>query len=267
MQKLIYIGGYGRSGSTVLEIFLNNQPSFYSIGEAINLYVNRGLVRCSCGMHIEECDFWSQRTVLENSNPYLDDLKFVSSLIGDKSSYIVDSSKTTFKSLKRLNYLIAHCDVTFIYIAKRPEQVFNSLVKGSNKNLELDRHANRTLFLMRSVIGYFFAMRNAYCIAKRTTSNSLILLLDDFVDNPNMVLDFIGVHRSSQVVLDSYKTQNGHSIAGNRLKSVKRDIKLSIKDSANIDIGRLGLYRRGIYFAISQIYKRYFLPLYNFHPK
>jgi hypothetical protein len=55
-----YIGGSGRSGSTVLALLLGRLPGFVPIGGLTNLW-ERGLKRnylCGCGSHFRECPFW-----------------------------------------------------------------------------------------------------------------------------------------------------------------------------------------------------------------
>jgi hypothetical protein len=55
-----YIGGYGRSGSTVLALLLGRLPDLIPIGGLINLW-ERGLQKnylCGCGSHFRECPFW-----------------------------------------------------------------------------------------------------------------------------------------------------------------------------------------------------------------
>jgi len=60
-QNLIYIAGYGRSGSTLLEKLLQCQPSIYACGEMANFFKIYGSssIFCSCGKKIEKCEFWS----------------------------------------------------------------------------------------------------------------------------------------------------------------------------------------------------------------
>lgn len=60
-RKLIYIAGYGRSGSTILNILLLQPEGVVGMGELINVFqsgwtVNRN---CSCGEKTLDCPFWS----------------------------------------------------------------------------------------------------------------------------------------------------------------------------------------------------------------
>lgn len=43
-MEVIYIGGYGRSGSTLLDILLSNSPSVRGLGEASNL-ISKSLIQ------------------------------------------------------------------------------------------------------------------------------------------------------------------------------------------------------------------------------
>ena len=61
-QKVLYIGGFGRSGSTLVERILGQLPGFCSAGEIVFLW-QRGLIDhqlCGCGMPVPECEFWSR---------------------------------------------------------------------------------------------------------------------------------------------------------------------------------------------------------------
>lgn len=60
-QKLLYLGGYSRSGSTLLSRVLAEAPGSVCVGESRYLW-SRGLrenVRCGCGVAFRDCPFWS----------------------------------------------------------------------------------------------------------------------------------------------------------------------------------------------------------------
>jgi hypothetical protein len=59
---VVYVGGAGRSGSTVLALLLAQLPSFVAVGGLANLW-ERGLQQnylCGCGLPFNSCDFWQQ---------------------------------------------------------------------------------------------------------------------------------------------------------------------------------------------------------------
>jgi hypothetical protein len=57
---ILYIGGHGRSGSTILGQVLGRIPSFVYVGELWQIW-DRGLrdnERCGCGEPFRSCEFW-----------------------------------------------------------------------------------------------------------------------------------------------------------------------------------------------------------------
>ncbi len=62
MTRVLYLAGWGRSGSTMLETVLNQVPELVGGGE-LKFIWRRGLMqnrRCSCGMPFRDCAFWSK---------------------------------------------------------------------------------------------------------------------------------------------------------------------------------------------------------------
>jgi hypothetical protein len=60
--RVIYLGGLGRSGSTLLERLLGELPGVCATGEIVHLW-QRGVAqneRCGCGLEFSACDFWKQ---------------------------------------------------------------------------------------------------------------------------------------------------------------------------------------------------------------
>jgi hypothetical protein len=60
--RIIYLGGLGRSGTTLIERMLNEIPGIRSVGEVTHLW-RRGVSageRCGCGAPFHDCEFWRQ---------------------------------------------------------------------------------------------------------------------------------------------------------------------------------------------------------------
>ena len=58
--RVVFIGGSGRSGSTLIELLLGGLPSVCNVGEVVHLW-ERGLQRgesCGCGTPLPDCPFW-----------------------------------------------------------------------------------------------------------------------------------------------------------------------------------------------------------------
>ena len=59
MTKLVYIGGYGHSGSTLLEYLLAASPEVIACGEVASVLRERGRkAKCTCRRDIKDCPVW-----------------------------------------------------------------------------------------------------------------------------------------------------------------------------------------------------------------
>ncbi len=60
MTRVIFIGGLGRSGTTLLERMLGELPGTCALGEVVHLWRRdvRDDERCACGQRFSGCDFW-----------------------------------------------------------------------------------------------------------------------------------------------------------------------------------------------------------------
>jgi len=60
--RVLYVGGIGRSGSTLIERLVGQLPGVCPVGELVYLY-ERGIARgerCGCGQAFGRCPFWQQ---------------------------------------------------------------------------------------------------------------------------------------------------------------------------------------------------------------
>lgn len=60
MVRVLYLGGLGRSGTTLLERVLGALPGACPLGEVVHLWSRdvRDNERCGCGTPFADCDFW-----------------------------------------------------------------------------------------------------------------------------------------------------------------------------------------------------------------
>ena len=62
MARVLYLGGLGRSGTTLVERLLNELPSVCALGEVVHLW-QRDVAddeRCGCGARFSACTFWQR---------------------------------------------------------------------------------------------------------------------------------------------------------------------------------------------------------------
>jgi hypothetical protein len=60
--RVLYVGGWGRSGSTLVDRLLGQVPGCFSVGEMRDVWL-RGVVenrRCGCGEPFDRCPFWTK---------------------------------------------------------------------------------------------------------------------------------------------------------------------------------------------------------------
>jgi hypothetical protein len=76
--RVVYVAGWGRSGSTLLENLLTADGRAATVGESFQLWSTRSeLARhCSCGQQLGDCPIWSrvQRQVTDDWTALVDDM-------------------------------------------------------------------------------------------------------------------------------------------------------------------------------------------------
>jgi hypothetical protein len=60
--RVLYVGGYGRSGSTILERMLGQVPGLVPLGEMRHIWIRSFQANqlCSCGVAFLQCPFWTR---------------------------------------------------------------------------------------------------------------------------------------------------------------------------------------------------------------
>ena len=62
MARVLFLGGLGRSGTTLVERLLGELPGVCALGEVVHLWQRdlRDDERCGCGARFSACDFWQR---------------------------------------------------------------------------------------------------------------------------------------------------------------------------------------------------------------
>jgi hypothetical protein len=227
MAKVLYIAGYGRSGSTVLSVILGNHPEITSVGEVSFLLQNWNDSDrlCSCGAHYGGCRFWRDFPLysLTTESAVVRKVEKLSSiphvllgLIPDKdrqiyqdyhdrlfdyvvsrtgSSIIVDSSKSARRAAGRFLALsrVADQDVYVLHLVRDGLAVMESrVVAGSNLALQGYSHNPRSPGL-RAALGWVGANAYTAALGRLLGLNRYMLLrYEDFVAGPATALKTIG---------------------------------------------------------------------------
>jgi LPS sulfotransferase NodH len=265
--KIIFILGYTRSGSTLLEQLLSVAPDTVAVGELTYLWAERvrNETYCGCSSKWMNCPFWTSilkvlpsRDFAEDRSPdapqfwgffrdllrkghasdnqryqrFLDQIESVYLAIHDQTGcrVIIDSSKEPFFGLAVSNTKL---NVTFVHLVRDSRGCAFSWKKAKAR-MELGKHAFMPRFpAYRSALAWVANNLQAEILRMRGCEN-IVLRYEDLVDNPTLEVNKI----LNQVDLPSISPdQNGifhapisHGIWGNPSRWSSMDGIEVIKD-------------------------------------
>lgn len=230
LPLVVYIAGYGRSGSTVLDVLLGSHSQMLSTGELTFLFKDAACNdrSCSCGKTYIECTLWgdilrSTRISANEANNIIRleespkllirkyllgkekrninkltykeiNLNLFKKLGGFGFRYIVDSSKTASEASLRPFELSKNCglSVKVIHLVRNPLKTWMSEIKANNWEIEgMKQH--RRFRILRIIPGWFIAnIYAAMCKIHLGKDNYMKIRYEDMVSRPNIVLERIG---------------------------------------------------------------------------
>ena len=159
-MKLVYIGGYGHSGSTLLEYLMTGCPEVIACGEVVNARLAKASARtCSCGRAADECPVWcfisDPALHVESWNHEALDARLLEQ-VGAGYDAIVDSSKTAWRA-SATPFALRHKfgrDFLLVHIVRDPRAVCWSLLKRDER---VGGQSNDTLLCAETALGWSFA--------------------------------------------------------------------------------------------------------------
>ena len=232
MPRIVYIAGYGRSGSTLLDILLGNHPRMFGVGEVSAFFQEwSGGTPCSCGHSLEACPFWSE--VIDRLRAALPDLtplaaeqitrKVEVARIGrlapggdaeDHKTYsrlwrafmvavsqasgrdiVIDSSKNSRPVSRRIAGLTELCgfDVRVIHLIRDPRATMWSALRGANRALEQGQQGTVRGGAYKALLGWWLANLSVH---RTTTMDRQLrvfrLRYEDLVSHPGQELQKLG---------------------------------------------------------------------------
>lgn len=223
MARVIYIGGYGRSGSTLLERLLTANANVVACGEvARHLQRLKSAKTCSCGRRMKLCPVWSPFRNKLNSLKGWDHRRLTLAMLNHVSrdfSVMVDSSKTAWGSALmpfRLRHDLGG-DFLLVHLLRDPRGVCWSTIRTLRRRKEGGPELRRCL---RTVFGWMFANLACEAFGLMHPKQYLRLRYEDVVDAPQDVLaPVFGKVALSPSSLESLaKYDNRHQLHGNRMR-------------------------------------------------
>lgn len=254
---IVYVAGYGRSGSTLLDIILGIHADCFGAGELRSLFhCMQSGIACSCGRRIPNCPVWSEvapealrklvsgdigRAVYvtdanealisrrRDSDTYTrlwtEVFRRVSDVTGKKA--VVDSSKSDRATYRRVRLLLDRggMPVSILHLVRDPRAIMWSMVRGSNRRLEADQQARLPGGMARGLFSWIWINMSLDGLARRRPSLPMMRVrYEDLVDEPSAALHSIGAHLDLDmgIVLERLSSaaalDAGHGIAGNRMR-------------------------------------------------
>jgi hypothetical protein len=244
--RVVYIGGYGRSGSSLLDALLAERLDALSAGE-LGLLFNwaaRGKP-CSCGESVTACELWGPtlRSVTSWSGLGLAELAEISTAgefgqarrrsdwqaiwsrvfehLRDHHGVelVVDSSKTAGGRVRHelLDTLPTAQLELFVHLHRSAHAAAYSARRGNNFALE-DGSVVRgsALEVVRALLGWLRANTSATRFRKGVREAAVVLAYEDFVLDPEGHLnELVSSVRPASATLSAGRE---HAIAGNRIR-------------------------------------------------
>jgi hypothetical protein len=238
LTKLVYIGGYGHSGSTLLEYLLATHPKVLACGEVASAVRERGRKeRCTCGRLAKDCKVWGPLQISPQAADGLTHEELALALLDRASetyAIMVDSSKTPWRQARAPFRLRRDLGNRFflLHIVRDPRGVSWSAVKKAG------RQGTRPLAALRSAaaaLGWSLANLACELFGRRYPEQYVRLRYEDLAQDPNAVMQ-----RLFRVLLpgaewrpeDIGSGDNRHQLYGNRLRAHSLSLAEIKEDSA-----------------------------------
>lgn len=269
MINILYIGGYGRSGSSVLGLMLSTGKGFVDLGELSNLFIYKSLSDVvsfweNIGSVDDNLDFEKINSRATKILPCERNLKsynqewdriFKELQLKLPGRVFIDSSKSSFKSfyrakrLKDLNY-----NINFIHLIKDPIEVAKSYKKGSNNSYGNKLLIRRRGGVYRCLFSWFFVnLFTTWYYSIIFKSSYRKVTYDQIINDRVATLGSLDVflNRANEFTCDDIIVPNTRAFSGNRLIT-KKVIKLEFKKNRRVQLNKL---ERMVVLTACLIYK------------
>jgi len=262
MKTLLYILGYGRSGTTLLDWLLGSHQSIVSVGEIGRLpneIINNCMPKfCGCGKKLNECNLWA--TIIDESKEIIknQDISFSHwnlfllehiERFSDDTQVIVDSSGDLERIKKILSSdLSREYKIKILYMTRDARAViYSASIRGYNRGKwkpSVFRASLSWLYRNTRMLKFVQSLDKNTCLQtnyESLTEHPEITLLNiySFLNLPEPKFDFNNLTTINHTYAGNYK------LRGQTILKIKKDNlwmnKISKKDLALIELitGRL----------------------------
>jgi hypothetical protein len=255
---VLYIIGYGRSGSTLLDIMLGNHPEVFGAGEATWIFKHfRQNVECSCGASAHSCPVWTRvfdrvgsdpqtaarltlagdRAIgVSNTEEYRKTWRTMLDALASQTGarWIVDSSKISRLQFNRLYMLgmLSPDPPLVVHLVRDPRAVMWSVRRGSNRRLAAGDTSLPRGGEIRGLASWILANSMAELVRMNSGFPWRVLRYEDLVARPANALSSLlkWMQLDPEPVIrrlnDGRGFDVGHSLSGNRMRSGSSTVRI-----------------------------------------
>jgi len=242
VAKLLYIGGFGQSGSTLLECLITANPVAVACGEIVNGCQKRGQkeLKCSCGRLRNDCPIWSTfNQTSATSSPWKHEALVLTLIehVALKYDLMTDSSKTAWGSITapfRLKERLGP-NLILVHLVRDPRAVCWSAVRlaklrmakrrktKTRKNWSFTKRAlaRPTPRCLRTALGWCIANLSCEVFSWLYPDQYIRLHYETFACSPRTALhtlfEFVSPDRDFQLA-EIGVNDNRHQLYGNRMR-------------------------------------------------
>jgi sulfotransferase family protein len=237
VTKLVYIGGYGHSGSTLLEYLLAASPEVIACGEVASVLRERGRKdKCTCRRDIKDCPVWGPLFASPATLEDMSHAELVLTLVardGGAHDVLVDSSKTAWRSIA-VPFRLARelgSDFKLVHLVRDPRAVSWSAVKKAK------RRGARPLLAMRcasAAAGWWIANLACELFGQSYPDRYLRLRYEDLARSPSDAMRdlFAKLLPESEWRADEIGgSDTRHQLYGNRMRAASLSLA-EVKEDA-----------------------------------
>jgi hypothetical protein len=244
LTRLIYIGGYGHSGSTLIEYLMTGSPEVLACGEVASC-IRAGAVqnrKCSCGREAETCPVWHFFCSPSSRSVSWTHARLLHALVqqaGADFSAILDSSKTAWGSFSipfRLKRQFGS-EFMLVHLVRDPAAVCWSVLKQKDhKAAREERSVPHYLFRCSwMVVGWYLANLSSELFGLIYSRHYVRIRYEDLVREPAKTLSalFVRLLPGADWSAEGLGARdNRHQLHGNKarrrhilIEDVKEDLR------------------------------------------
>jgi hypothetical protein len=228
MPTLVYIGGYGHSGSTLLECLMAASPKVVACGEVSSVLAKRYKKKrlCTCGRAAQDCSIWGRFSLPSRSDGRSSWTHRSLSLalfeqVSEAYSVMTDSSKTAWSSAKAPFALRRELGMNFqlVHVVRNPRGVCWSIIRKAERGSP--PFSERILKCFISTAGWWIANLACEIFGWLYPDQYTLIRYEDLARSPHAALG----HLFAKLSLDSGSELaeitaggNRHQLFGNRMR-------------------------------------------------